>query len=90
MNNDTAVSSPGGKGGDTCLGKNEGDLGVPNRQNPPLGFTNEIQRNASNTFGISSAAGAVDDNYVKADTKQLSKLHSGFFCWGLLPFITCL
>ena len=24
-----------------------------------IGFTNEIQRNASNTFGISSAAGAV-------------------------------
>ena len=33
---------------------------VANRQNPPLGFTNEIQRNASNTFGISAAAGAVD------------------------------
>ena len=32
---------------------------MPNRQNPPLGFTNDIQRNASNTFFISSAAGAV-------------------------------
>ena len=27
----------------------------------PLSFTNEIQRNASNTFGIISAAGAVDE-----------------------------
>ena len=27
----------------------------------PLGFTNETQRNASNTFGIISAVGAVDD-----------------------------
>ena len=34
---------------------------MPNPQNPPLGFTNEIQRNASNTFGISSAAGAVNE-----------------------------
>ena len=34
---------------------------MPNRQNPPLGFTNDIQRNASNTFGISSAAEAVGD-----------------------------
>ena len=34
---------------------------MPNLQNPPIGFTNETQRNASNTFGISSAAGAVDD-----------------------------
>ena len=34
---------------------------MPNRQNPPLGFTNETQRNASNTFGISSAAGAVGE-----------------------------
>ena len=37
------------------LGKNYGDPGLPNRHNPPLGFTNEIQRNASYTFGISSA-----------------------------------
>ena len=36
-------------------------LGLPNHQNPPLGFTNAIQRNASNTVGISSAAGAVDE-----------------------------
>ena len=36
---------------------------MPNRQNPPLGFTNDIQRNASNTFGISSAAGAVVKMY---------------------------
>ena len=34
---------------------------MPNRQNPPLGSANEIQRNASNTFDISSAAGAVDE-----------------------------
>ena len=34
---------------------------MPNRQNHPIGFTNETQRNASNTFGISSAAGAVDE-----------------------------
>ena len=47
-------------GSDTSLRKNYGDPGLPNHQNPPLGFTNEIQRNASNTFGISSAAGAVD------------------------------
>ena len=33
---------------------------LPNRQNPPLGFTNGIQRNASITFGIISAAGVVD------------------------------
>ena len=44
----------------TSLGKNYGDPGLPNHQNPPLSFTNEIQRNVSNTFGISSAAGAVD------------------------------
>ena len=50
---------------------------MSNRQNPSLGFTNEIQRNASNTFGIRSAAGAVDE-MSKVDTKQLSKLHSGF------------
>ena len=43
------------------LGKNYGKPGLPNRQNPPLDFTSEIQRNASNTFGISSAAGAVDE-----------------------------
>ena len=42
------------------LGRNYGDPRLPNHQNPPLGFTNEIKRNASNTFGISSAAGAVD------------------------------
>ena len=34
---------------------------MPNRQNPPLGFTNETQRYTSNTFGNSSAARAVDD-----------------------------
>ena len=63
--------------GHTSLGKNYGDPGLPNLQNIPLGFTNEIQRNACNTFGISSAAGAVD-NIVKCDIKQLSELHSGF------------
>ena len=61
MNSDTEVSSPGGKGGDTRLGKNCGDTGLPNRQNPPIGFTNEIHRNASITFGIIFAAGAVDE-----------------------------
>ena len=42
------------------MGKNYGDYGLPNGQNLPLGLTNEIQRNASNRVGISSAAGAVD------------------------------
>ena len=51
----------GGNGGDTSLGKNYGDPGLPSRQNPALGFTNDINRNANNTFGISSAAGAVDN-----------------------------
>ena len=37
-------------GGDTSLGKNYGDPGLPNHHNLPLGFTNEIQRNASNTI----------------------------------------
>ena len=43
-------------------GNNYGDPapGLPNHHNPPLGFTNEIQKNASNTFGISSAEAAVD------------------------------
>ena len=41
------------------MGKNYGDPGLPNRQNPPLGFTNEMQMNASNAFGITSAVGAV-------------------------------
>ena len=48
-------------GGDTSLGKNYGEPGSPNSQNPSLGFTNEIQRNASNTIDISSAAGAAVD-----------------------------
>ena len=61
MNSDTGVSSPGGKGGDTRLGRNCGDTGLPNRQNPPLGFNNGIQRNASIIFGISSATGVVDE-----------------------------
>ena len=42
------------------MGKNYGDPGLSNHQNLPLGFTNEIQRNASNTFGISYAARTVD------------------------------
>ena len=33
---------------------------MSNRQNPPLGFTS-FQRNASNTFGISYDAEAVDE-----------------------------
>ena len=60
----TSVSRDNGVcrvGGDTSLGNNYGDPGLPNCENPPLGFTSEIQRNASNTFGISSAAGAVDE-----------------------------
>ncbi len=57
---------------------------MPIRQSPHLGFTNEIQRTASNTFGISSAAGAVDE-MSKVDTKQLSKLHSGLLL-GFAPF----
>ena len=55
------MSSPGGKGGDTRLGNNCGDTGLPNRQNPPIGFTNEIQRNANIIFGISSSAWAVEE-----------------------------
>ena len=61
MNSDTGVSSPVSKGGDTRLGKICGDTGLPNRQNPHLSFANEIQRNTIITFGISSAAGAVDE-----------------------------
>ena len=49
------------KGGDTRLGKNCRDTVLPNRQNPPLCFTNVIQGNASITFCIRSAAGAVDE-----------------------------
>ena len=49
------------KDGETSLPKNCGDPGLPNRQNPPLGFTNGIQRNTGITFGNSSAAGAVDE-----------------------------
>ena len=35
-----------------------GDLGLPSRQDPPLGFVGVVQRNASNTFGTNLAAGA--------------------------------
>ena len=49
------------------MGKNYGDSGLPNGQNPPLGFTNEIQRNASNTFGISSAAAVDRTSKVKSN-----------------------
>ena len=56
----------------TTLGKKCGYHGLSNRQNPSLGFTNGIQRNATNTFGISSAAGAVDKvllRYWKSKTR---------------------
>ena len=45
------------KGGDASLDKNYGEnfIVLPNRQNLPLGFTDEIQRNGSNTFGITLA-----------------------------------
>ena len=61
---------------------------MPNRQNPPIGFTNETQRNASNTFGISSAAGAVDDmskvtpNNVRS---SIPVLMLGFSPFNYLP-----
>ena len=46
------------------MGKNYGDPGLPNHQNTRPGFTNENQRNTSNTFGISSAAGYVKGDYI--------------------------
>ena len=49
------------------------DPGLPNHHNPPLDFTNEIQRNASNTFGISSAAGAVDMYSVYITIESLKR-----------------
>ncbi len=48
-------------------------LGCPILKNPPLGLTNEIQRNASNTFGISSAAGAVDMYSVYITIESLKR-----------------
>ena len=54
-------------------------LGCPILKNPPLGLTNEIQRNASNTFGISSAAGAVDNMSRVTPNNFRSSIHdSGF------------
>ena len=45
------------KGGDVSLDKNYGDnfIVLPNRQNLPLGFTDEIHRHGINTFGITLA-----------------------------------
>ena len=74
MNSDTGVSSPVSKGGDIRLGKICGDTGLPNRHNPHLSFTNEIQRNTSITFGFSSAAEAVDEMSKATPNNFLSSI----------------
>ena len=65
-------------------GKNYEDPGLPNRQNPPLGFTSEIERNASNTFGISSAAGAVDKTSIVTPNNLRSSIP--VLLLGFAPF----
>ena len=54
--------------------------GLPSR----LGFTNEIQRNASNIFGICSAAGAI--NKMSRVTQTNFRSSNRVLLLGFAPF----